>query len=73
MQLSAATYSSHEKLRAHFRIPPPTLMLNGAHLDYTYKYLGVLITSNLMTLWSSHVSNVTVHEILGLTLLAHIH
>ena len=36
----------------------PTLMLNGAHLARvtSYKYLGVLITSNLM--WSSHVSNI---------------
>ena len=39
-------------------IPPPTLLLNGDHLVSvaSYKYLGVLITSNLM--WSSHITNV---------------
>ena len=39
-------------------IPPPTLTLNGAPLSHatSYKYLGVLITQDLM--WSSHISNI---------------
>ena len=39
-------------------ITPPTLMLNGNSLKrvYEYKYLGVLITSDLM--WSSHITNI---------------
>ena len=39
-------------------IPIPTLTLNGASLAQvsSYKYLGVLITSNLM--WSSHVTTI---------------
>ena len=39
-------------------ISPPTQLLKGTHLVSvtSYKYLGVLITSNLM--WSSNISNV---------------
>ena len=56
LNLNVASYLLLSQKRSHF-ILPPILLLNGAHLASvtSYKYLGVLISSNLM--WSSHVSN----------------
>ena len=55
--LLSITFS--KKSRSH-SILPPNLSLSDAPLKCTcvssYKYLGVLITSNLM--WSSHVANI---------------
>ena len=57
LNISKCCYLLLSRKRCH-SIPPPNLTLNNAILARvtSYKYLGVLITTNLM--WSAHISNI---------------
>ena len=57
LNASKCCYLLLSRKRVH-SIPPPNLTLSDTPLKNvsSYKYLGVLITSNLM--WSSHVTNI---------------